>query len=68
MARGKGEGGVYQRANGRWVASVEAGYTRTGRKRRTVTAATKAEVLRKLRVLEKEVEAGMVGDDPTVAD
>lgn len=68
MARGKGEGGVYQRANGRWVASVEAGYARTGRKRRTVTAATKAEVLRKLRVLEKEVEAGMVGDDPTVAD
>ena len=66
MARGKGEHGVYQRANGRWVASVEAGYTVTGRKRRTVTAATKPEILRKLRALEEEIEAGMVGDDPTL--
>ena len=67
MARGKGEGGVYQRANGRWVASVEAGYVHDGRRRRTVTASTKTEVLRKLRKLEEEVERGMVGDDPTVA-
>ena len=66
MARGKGEHGVYQRANGRWVASIEAGYTVTGRKRRTVTAATKPEILRKLRALEEEIEAGMVGDDPTL--
>ena len=42
MARGKGEHGVYQRANGRWVASVEAGYTVTGRKRRTALATMSA--------------------------
>ncbi|MBN9607806.1 MAG: hypothetical protein BGO26_10075 [Actinobacteria bacterium 69-20] len=36
MARGKGEGSIYQIADGRWRASIEAGYTRTGTRRRIV--------------------------------
>lgn len=46
-----GEGSVYQRkSDGRWMATIEAGYTRNGSRRRvTVSAKTEAEVKRKLK-------------------
>lgn len=49
--RQKGTGSVYQRASdGRWLGTIDAGYTRTGTRRRvTVTGKTEAEVKRKLR-------------------
>lgn len=48
--RAYGAGSVYRRKDGRWVGSIEAGYTATGARRRvTVTAKTEPEVKRKLR-------------------
>lgn len=45
------DGSLYRRASdGRWIGTVEAGYTRTGARRRiTVSAKTEAEAKRKLR-------------------
>jgi integrase len=49
--RNYGSGSVYQRTTDRrWVGTIEAGYTRTGARRRvTVTANTEADAKRKLR-------------------
>ena len=48
--RGRGEGSVYQRADGTWCGSVSVGYDGNGkRRRRTVYGATKAEAQQKLR-------------------
>lgn len=66
--RGKGEGSVYQLANGRWRASIETGWTSKGRQRRTVSAASKRECLAKLAKLREEVGVGIIGDNPTVSD
>ena len=58
--RGRGEGSIYRRRDGRWCTSVSVGYSDTGgRRRRTVYGATKAEVQDKLRQLTTEVAAGL---------
>jgi len=50
--RGRGEGGIYQRGDGRWVGCVSLGCSVEGkRKRRVVYGATKQEVATKLRKL-----------------
>ena len=67
--RSKGDGSVYQTADGRWRATVEAGYGPNGRRlRRSVSARTRREVVEKLRVLLREIEAGMIGENPTLAE
>src|SRR5688572_22697871 len=51
--RGRGEGSIYQRGDGRWCASQSAGYFASGRRRRKIVyGTTKAEVQQKLRDLE----------------
>jgi integrase len=63
--RDYGSGSVYQRADGRWVATIEAGWTPEGtRKRTVVTAKTKAQVQRKLRDKQLEIERGELGASP----
>jgi integrase len=53
--RGRGEGGVYQRADGLWCASVSLGYDAKGkRRRRTVYGKTKQEVQEGLKALHQE--------------
>lgn len=53
-----GEGTVYQRKDGKWVASVEAGYTPSGGRRRITRArATEAEAKRALRTIRRQVLA-----------
>ena len=53
-----GEGTVYQRKDGKWVASVEAGYTPSGGRRRITRARpTEAEAKRVLRAIRREVLA-----------
>lgn len=48
----------YKRPDGRWAAGVEVGYYENGkRRRRWVTAATRAEVVRKLRNLKREINS-----------
>lgn len=51
-------GSIYQReSDGRWMGTLEAGYTASGARRRiTVSAKTRAEVVRKLRDRRLEVE------------
>ena len=63
--RNKGEGGIYQRdSDRRWVGVVEAGFEHrpdgtSRRVRRTVTAATRRELLPKFERLKAEVAAGL---------
>jgi len=57
--RGRGEGSIYQRADGYWCANVSAGYSAEGnRRRKTVYGSTKAEVQEKLRQVASEIAAG----------
>lgn len=47
--RGRGEGSVYQRADGKWCATISAGYTANGRRRRrTMFGGTKQAVQEEL--------------------
>lgn len=49
---------VYQRTDGRWAGTVEAGYTARGTRRRiTRTGATKAEAKAKLKALKRQIAA-----------
>lgn len=68
--RMNGEGGLYQRADGRWFGAVVVGYDESGRPRRkTVSARTKEETRRKLRDLHRALDEGQVltTKDETVA-
>ncbi len=69
--RGRGEGSIYQRADGTWTASVSLGYDEKGkRKRKPVYGKTKAEVQEKLRQLQTDTALGRStdGDKFSVAD
>lgn len=61
--RTKGDGSIYQRSSdGRWFGVVDLSTPGGGRKRRTVSAKTKAEVRIKLRALQKRTAAGATND------
>jgi len=51
--RGKGEGSIFQ-SNGRWVGSIDLGWHGGKRKRKTIYAKTRREVVEKLRVLQRD--------------
>lgn len=54
-----GTGSVSQRADGKWVGRFDAGYTRTGnRRRKTVVAPTEAEAKRRLKIAIRDHEEG----------
>jgi integrase len=57
--RGRGEGAIYQRADGLWTASINLGIDGNGkRRRRTVYGRTKQEAQQKLRELQNLADAG----------
>src|SRR5262245_35601755 len=61
--RGRGEGGIFQRADGTWCASLSLGYDGNGkRKRRTLYGTSKLEVQEKLRQLQADSAAGTLTD------
>ena len=61
--RGNNEGSVYQRASGKWCASLTVGYDENGRrKRRYLYGATKTEVLEKLARLHADSLNGTLGE------
>jgi hypothetical protein len=61
--RGRGEGGVFQRSDGRWVGVISLGYDGTGkRKRRTVYGESKGDVQEKLRRLQTDASTGRLDD------
>src|SRR5262245_35910706 len=69
--RGRGEGAVFQRADGSWSAEVSLGYDGNGKRRRkTLYGQTKAEVLEKLRQAQTDAALGRLTDAErfTVAD
>lgn len=71
MRRAKGEGSIFQQADGRWVGKLDLGRDpRTGnRRRRKVTAATKREAARRLTELRDQRDAGTIAlDRPSVGD
>jgi integrase len=67
--RARGEGSLYQLADGRWRGSVDLGWVAGKRNRKQITRRTKAEVGRELRKLFAAAEAGQLSSDrsPTVA-
>ena len=69
--RGNREGSIYQRSSdGRWLGVACVGVRPSGRPiRRTVSATTRAEVVRKLKVLHREIDDGLVTAErsPTLA-
>lgn len=63
--RGRGEGSIYQRADGTWCSSITFGYTQDGkRRRRTVYGRTKGEVQEKLTRLHTAASGGTL-TEPT---
>lgn len=60
--RGNSEGSIYQRSSDdRWLGAATVGLDPAGRPiRRTVSAKTRAEVVRKLKVLSREIDDGLV--------
>lgn len=63
--RGQGEGSIYQRADGVWVASVSLGTENGKRKRRVVYGRTKTEAKQKLQALLAELQTKGALPDPT---
>ena len=65
--RGRGEGGIFQRADGQWVGSVSLGYRVNGQRRRKVVYGnSKGEVAEKLRKLQMRADAGRLRDTERV--
>ena len=60
-SRGNGEGSIYQRtSDGRWLGVVTIGQDGTGRVvRKAVSAKTRAEVVRKLKKLQRDLDDGL---------
>jgi integrase len=58
--RGRGEGGVYQRADGLWVGSISLGYDGNGKRlRKVVYGATKKDAQEELRKVQNDAAAGV---------
>jgi integrase len=57
--RGHGEGAIYQRADGRWCASVDLGIINGKRKRKVIYGKTRKEVADKLKALHRDQASGI---------
>jgi integrase len=66
--RGRGEGGIYQRADGKWCAAVDLGWQDGKRRRKVIYGRTRREVAEKLTALLPQASAGTIpgGRAPTV--
>ena len=61
--RGKGEGSILQRSDGRWIAQVQTGYNEDGRpKYAQRSAKTQKEAIEKLDALKREIFSGVYTD------
>jgi len=67
-SRGNGEGSIYQRSSdGRWIGALTIGYSSNGRLlRKTVSAKTRSEVVRKLKSLQRQFDEGLPLPDATL--
>ena len=64
-SRGNGEGSIYQRSSDRcWLGVVTIGHDHSGRVvRKTVSAKTRAEVVLKLKKLQRQLDDGLPAPD-----
>lgn len=68
MTRDKGSGSVYKDPDGRWRASIEAGYTATGKRRRIkISGDSKSEVQTKLKTKLRQIAESGVPDPGTAS-
>src|SRR5687768_13047374 len=58
VKRSNGEGGIYQRADGRWCGAVDLGVVRGRRRRKVVYGATRKAVSDKIRQLQLRKQQG----------
>jgi integrase len=58
--RGNGEGSIYKRGDGRWVAELDLGYDEGQRKRRTLYGKTRADAANKLRAAQADHDRGVL--------
>lgn len=66
--RGNGEGSIFRRSDGRWVAKVANGYDASGKRRRkTVYGKTKREVQDKLTELQQRQKLGALAESKGVS-
>ena len=67
-SRGNGEGSIYQRSSdGRWLGVLTFGYGPNGKLlRKTVSAKTRAEVVKKLKLLQRQFDDGIPLPDATL--
>lgn len=63
LRRGKGEGAIFQRADGLWVGRIELPTLDGSRRRKQITSKDKGKVIRELGKLKTQLERG--GDLPT---
>ena len=61
--RGKGEGGIRRRPDGRWEGTVDLGYRDGRRRRKYVHGSTKSEALAKLRREQQRIASGLPPTD-----
>lgn len=66
--RGNGEGTIFQRASdNRWMGVLQLGYGNTGRPiKKTVSGKTRAEVLKKFKELQRNLDDGLPAPDTSV--
>ena len=57
--RGRGDGAIYQRADGSWVGQIDLGWIDGKRKRKYVRGQTRADVAKRLRDLAPVIESGI---------
>ena len=67
-SRGNDEGSIYQRSSdGRWLGVLTLGYSNNGHlMRKTVSAKTRAEMVRKLKQLQRQFDDGIPLPDATL--
>lgn len=63
VRRGRGEGGIRKRTDGRWEASIDLGWVDGKRRRKFIYGRTRAEVATKLRQAQQGVDHGQVPAD-----
>jgi len=56
--RGRGEGGLRKRADGRWEGKLDLGYVGGKRRRKSVYGRTRKDVVAKLRRLQNDIDLG----------
>ena len=66
--RAPGEGSLYRTADGAWRGVLDLGWVDGKRKRKYVRGSTQAEVLDKLRRMERDLDGGTITDDQVTVE